>query len=313
MKYLINKYATDAQIIVNSEFDTDTSGWSAGARGVLSWEAQKAKFTVDAGQVSGYFKLDNSHIVPIDKLIEVSVSIDLGTASKIKISPVSGEAATEFISSGDYKFYAFGIDKIEPIVTVYGDGAVSHVDFIRSSVILNGDPRLHQAPLHSGKTVTLSGDGKIEVPINATLGNNIAVNGTFDTDLNGWAATTGVTWDNGKAYLNSISDTETINQIGTPDMKDNTLYSVTFTASDVSGTENKFRHRNINIIESIVNGVNSATFTSDSPNNFAISFRSFVGSSMKIDNVEVREITAVQGSVTYWDETTKSFEQVKAP
>ena len=52
-------------------------------------------------------------------------------------------------------------------------------------LVEKNDPTLHKAPLHSGHSVSLSGDGKIEVPINATLSAELAKAGDLVMILNG--------------------------------------------------------------------------------------------------------------------------------
>lgn len=78
------------------------------------------------------------------------------------------------------------------------------------------DP-LYRGILHSGKSITLSGDGYIDVPINIELGLEELINGEFETNIDNWTPynLSNVTqeWRDGALYLNRVEGT--INGAGT--------------------------------------------------------------------------------------------------
>jgi len=176
------------------------------------------------------------------------------------------------------------------------------------------EPTTHKAPLHSGEAVTLSGDGKIEVPINgnATLGADTYSSVgythpsfTKTTITNGYRLVC-----DGKGDINS----NLVIHLTSP-ASDTAKEQVEFTTKVNSGSPIYTGYAHNGVVRKhvpLVDGAFSETMGID-----ASKVEMFIdgGTAWSIDitDISVKEITAVQGSVTVFDHATKTFTQPTLP
>jgi len=175
----------------------------------------------------------------------------------------------------------------------------------------------------SGRTTTLTGDGKIDVPINATLGNELLCNIAFAdkgcqeyrgrptvtyasgvmtivrTDRNSPYAKQEVSCIVGRSYIAEVFG-EAIGDANTG-VRLEVFDSTAAVGLDEEGIEGVRRKLSVTFIATettmIIKFVNQTNVT---------------GKVCTFESPTCKEVLSVQGSVTYWDETTKSLEQVGA-
>ncbi len=124
---------------------------------------------------------------------------------------------------------------------------------------------------------------------NATLGADIAVNGSFTTDTN-WTKGTGVTINNGTAIFTSVADNVGLTAAVAP-LTTNLYYTITFTISSyVTGSVEILLGTTSVLFPTITNG----TYTvSGIANSTAFVFRANGTSTYNVDNITIKPVTTL--------------------
>jgi len=162
--------------------------------------------------------------------------------------------------------------------------------------------------VHSGYSVEVSGDGKIEVPINATLGSAITVPNASSFD-------TGVTINGKELQYDGTGTASTGRYQGvvTPNKEANYAVEIVSSFSAV-GTVVFINGSRVEKIP-LKNGTHTYTVKASSDTTedrlwVAFEAHTAIGT---IEVISFKEITAVKGSVTIFDHATKTFTQPTLP
>lgn len=204
---------------------------------------------------------------------------------------------------------------------LYSDPFTYTLDESGNSIVTNqgsGSDML----MYSGRYLDLVNQAT-DIPIHHTLGEEKAINGGFDLNVNGWVADSGNTlvWDNGTASITANNQIRAIycptslvpgRYLVTFDLKISVSRSITVEIYD--GNSFSVEKYNIGIIPANTNTNVSKEFTIDVTNSTYGAYINIKGVDYNEtcwwDNISFKQITNPNSFLTYWNVTTNALVNV---